>query len=91
MISIGDLKQFVPEWHLSDENWQRMLDGELLYLEREAPDAPDNAERDLVLVDLIKNRLAYRGLASLSEAGVTTAWRRERANIVRHLATENPL
>ena len=87
MISVDDIKDLIPEYSLTDSNWQRLIAGEAAYMLRWAPAHPDDAEHDLVLVDLIKLRLAYMGSGSTEVGNGLGAWQDRRAEIVSQIAT----
>lgn len=87
MLTVADIKDLIPEHHLTDANWQRLIDAETTYLSRWAPDHPDDAEHDMVIVDLCKLRLAYNGLRSMSESGYSQTWENRRECIVSQVAT----
>ena len=82
-IALTTLRELVGQvGGLSDTALQLILDAEDSYITSVAPDADDNELRDSVLVDLIKNKLAYDGYASSSIQGFSGSWENRRSCIV---------
>lgn len=78
---------------LDDIPLQRILDaeqGEVIRLfGEETSDTPNVSQRDSVVIDLVKNNLAYSGYSSQSLPGVSVSYTDQRNRLLRRL--ESPL
>lgn len=83
MLTLPMLREFLADSdHLSDASLQVVLDAEHAYLLERAPRAKDAPLTDMAVVDLVKLRLAYNGVSSISTPGYTASFEDARQRIV---------
>ena len=85
-IQLKTLRELVGQvGGLSDTALQIIVEAESNFIDSRLPDIPDDASRDSVLVDLVKNKLAYEGYTSSSIQGFSTSWTDKRNEIISRL------
>ena len=80
MITTTQLRLYLTT-PLSDAALAEVITAQVAEIERYYPGAPDDAYRDMQIVELAKNWLAYDGYASQSLPGVVNQWQSERIAI----------
>ena len=92
MLTIATMRELLGAVdHLGDAALQMVHDAELAYVEEQRPDAVDGVARDMVIIDLMKLRLAYNGVSSISTPGYTAAWQQSRVQLLMPLGRGKPL
>ena len=87
-LSLTTLKELVGQTGgLSDKALQHLIDSENAWISQVMPSVEDCPTRDSVLVDLIKNRIAYEGYSSISTKGFSMSYQEHRDTIVSRLWT----
>lgn len=82
MITTQQIRQLItPDEDISDATLTILVNAALLDIQRFYPDAPDDAYRDMQIIDWLKCALAYDGLASISHPGYSAGYEEAKAKI----------